>query len=71
MSRTNFHGPKDVRVIEVRLYIIYFTENMLFNISCANPGKTQKKFVLFILRVKASEVGLYRLLYSQFLDTKH
>ena len=21
MSRTNFHGPKDVRAIEVRLYI--------------------------------------------------
>ena len=22
MSRTNFHGPKDVRAIEVRLYIV-------------------------------------------------
>ena len=25
MSRTNFHGPKDVRAIEVRLYIEHFT----------------------------------------------
>ena len=25
MSRTNFHGPKDVRAIEVRLYIENFT----------------------------------------------
>ena len=24
MSRTNFHGPKDVRAIEVRLYLVYF-----------------------------------------------
>ena len=23
MSRTNFHGPKDVRAIEVRLYFYY------------------------------------------------
>ena len=27
MSRTNFHGPKDVRAIEVRLYIENFTTN--------------------------------------------
>ena len=26
MSRTNFHGPKDVRAIEVRLYV--FVKNM-------------------------------------------
>ena len=24
MSKTNFHDPKDVRVIEVRLYLIFF-----------------------------------------------
>ena len=24
MSRSNFHGPRDVRTIEVRLYILYF-----------------------------------------------
>ena len=28
MSRTNFHGPKDVRAIEVRLYIsLIFDKN--------------------------------------------
>ena len=27
MSRTNFHGPKDVRAIEVRLYTENFTTN--------------------------------------------
>ena len=27
MSRTNFHGPKDVRAIEIRLYIENFTTN--------------------------------------------
>ena len=26
ISRTNFHGPKDVRAIEVRLYIVYDKE---------------------------------------------
>ena len=37
MSRTNFHGPKDVRAIEVRLYIgdssetmFHFTSNLKF-----------------------------------------
>ena len=24
MSRTNFHGPKDVRAIEVRLYLFIY-----------------------------------------------
>ena len=24
MSRTNFHGPKDVRAIEIRLYLVKF-----------------------------------------------
>ena len=28
MSRTNFHGPKDVRAIEVRLYIYYITYHL-------------------------------------------
>ena len=28
MSHTNFHGPKDVRAIEVRLYANIFAEKM-------------------------------------------
>ena len=33
MSRTNFHGPKDVRAIEVRLYIVGFVSpNMATNV---------------------------------------
>ena len=27
MSRTNFHGPKDVRAIEVLLYIVFATRS--------------------------------------------
>ena len=30
MSRTNFHGPKDVRAIEVRLYMLHKVYRSLF-----------------------------------------
>ena len=31
MSRTNFHGPKDVQAIEVRLYIALGDDDFVFN----------------------------------------
>ena len=30
ISRTNFHGPKDVRAIEVRMYMASLTEQDLY-----------------------------------------
>ena len=47
MSRTNFHGPKDVRAIEVRLFIetvliATITENCLFVANSADPDQTPR-----------------------------
>ena len=32
MPRTNFHGPKDVRAIEVRLYSVVLFENEKYQV---------------------------------------
>ena len=44
MSRTHFHGPKDVRAIEVRLYLIYTSKP---NIQCHSheiqPSRNTKR----------------------------
>ena len=34
MSKTNFHGPKDVRAIEVRLYLELWSGSTLFAQAC-------------------------------------
>ena len=47
MSRTNFHGPKDVRAIDVRLYLLYTQFH-------AQMGHTMRKRVFgHILTAKA------------------
>ena len=60
ISRTNFHGPKDVRAIEVRLYIVYDKEvwsadirvNMiqriyhLYKISHENDISSQRELIV-------------------------
>ena len=54
MSRTNFHGPKDIRTIEVRLYVavwtiqqahmysiffqIYYNFSMRYNVDCRHEN---------------------------------
>ena len=38
MSRTNFHGPKDVRVIEVRLCVYYIFAQIPQGVGATNPG---------------------------------
>ena len=60
MSRTNFHGPKDVRAIEVRLYtetntcylnIIGYTQEMPQSQSTAfDTPKTKKDEELTIMK---------------------
>ena len=30
MPRTNFHGPKDIRAIEVRLYLLLFSAMQMY-----------------------------------------
>ena len=37
MSRTNFHGPKDIRAIEIRLYLLYAPEKKLLRQWSAIP----------------------------------
>ena len=46
MSRTNFHGPKDVRVIEVRLY-----DHNRFNTISPSPCHVSEVVILNELRM--------------------
>ena len=47
MSRTHFHGPKDVRAIEVRLYIYIFT--LYFRVCWSKLSSNHHKTFHFIL----------------------
>ena len=62
MSRTNFHGPKDVRAIEVRLYI----EISQFRNS-VNPIQTLMFFFYYFRQGEEIMALIYKALVLLFL----
>ena len=54
LSRTNFHGPKGVRAIEVRLYIVQRKESAL---DSDNNVIKQLKPIYYLNRIRLSQTN--------------
>ena len=58
MSRTNFHGPKDVRVIEIRLYFDIFVVRIVPGIFISSYNRIIGEVILG-LRYNSARNAVY------------